>query len=144
MNSGSDHPHQPRVAVGAVVFRDNRVLLVKRGKAPAQGLWSIPGGSVELGETLQGAAEREIREETGLIIKAREPFFTFDVIDRDDTGQIRFHYVIVDLMADYVSGDIRAGDDALGARWVSSDEIKDLNLSEMTRKLLQQKFGFGK
>jgi len=131
------------VAVGAVVFRDNRVLLIQRGKAPSRGLWSIPGGSVELGETLQAAAEREIREETGLLIRAREPVFTFDVIHRDETGRIRFHYVIIDLMADYISGELHPGDDALNARWVSSQEIKDLNLSEMTRQLLTQNLGFG-
>jgi len=98
---------------------------------------------VELGESLQHAAEREIHEETGLTIAAREPFFTFDVIDRDETGRIRFHYVIVDLMADYVSGEIRAGDDALDVLWASADQIKDMNLSEMTRELLNRKFDFG-
>ena len=139
----SDYPAQPQVAVGAVVFNDNRVLLVQRGKAPALGMWSIPGGSMELGETLQRATEREIREETGLTIKAREPIFSFDVIDRDEDGRVRFHYVIVDLMADYISGELRAGDDALDARWVSSEESKSLNMSEKTRHLLTQKFGFG-
>ncbi|MFC1814139.1 NUDIX hydrolase [Thermodesulfobacteriota bacterium] len=139
----SDYPVQPQVAVGAIVFNDSRVLLVQRGKAPALGLWSIPGGSVELGETLQRATEREIREETGLTIKAREPVFTFDVIDRDESGRVRFHYVIVDLMADYISGELRAGDDALDARWVSSGETKSLNMSEKARHLLTQKFGFG-
>lgn len=139
----SDYPVQPQVAVGAIVFNNNRVLLVQRGKAPALGLWSIPGGSVELGETLQRATEREIREETGLTIKAREPVFTFDVIDRDENGRVRFHYVIVDLMADYISGELRAGDDALDVRWASSGETKSLNMSEKTRYLLTQKFGFG-
>jgi len=139
----SDYPVQPQVAVGAIVFKDSRVLLVQRGKAPALGMWSIPGGSVELGETLQRATEREIREETGLTIKAREPVFTFDVIDRDESGRVRFHYVIVDLMADYISGELRAGDDALDARWVSSAETKSLNMSEKTWHLLTQKFGFG-
>jgi 8-oxo-dGTP diphosphatase len=141
-NLRSEYPVQPQVAVGAVVFKDDRVLLVRRGKAPASGLWAIPGGRVELGETLQEAAEREIREETGITVKAREPVFTFDVVDRDDTGGIRFHYVIVDLMADYVAGELRPGDDALDARWVSPEKIKNLNLSEMTRKFLHQHFGF--
>ena len=138
-----DYPCQPQVAVGAIVFNGDRILLVKRGKAPALGLWSIPGGSVELGETLQRATEREIKEETGLLIKAREPVFTFDVIDRDENGRVRFHYVIVDLIADYVSGELRAGDDALDVRWVSSGETKHLDMSEKTRYLLTQKFGFG-
>lgn len=142
-NSRSEYPDQPRVAVGAIIFNGNRVLLVRRKKAPSQGLWSIPGGCVELGETLQRAAEREIREETGLVVTAGDPVFTFDVINRDETGRIRFHYVIVDLLADYVSGELRAGDDALDARWVPSQDLDHMDLSEMTRKLLKQGFGFG-
>ena len=139
--TGSEYPVQPQVAVGAVVFKNDRVLLVRRGKAPSSGLWAIPGGRVELAETLQEAAEREIREETGITVKAREPVFTFDVVDRDDTGGIRFHYVIVDLAADYVAGELRPGDDALDARWVSAREIRDLDVSEKTRELLMQTFG---
>ena len=99
----NDYPGHPRVAVGAVVFKDERVLLVRRGQPPSEDLWAIPGGSVEIGETLQEAAEREILEETGIKIRAGEPVFTFDVIERDRTGKIRFHYVIVDLVADYTA-----------------------------------------
>jgi ADP-ribose pyrophosphatase len=86
--------------VGAIVVRDSRVLLIQRGQPPSEGLWAIPGGRVELGETLQEAAEREIKEETGLTIRARNPIHTFDVILRDEGGRVRFHYVIVDLLAD--------------------------------------------
>jgi ADP-ribose pyrophosphatase len=136
------YPDRPRVAVGAIVFNRNSVLLVLRGKPPAQHLWSIPGGSVKLGETLQQAAEREIHEETGLHIHAREPIYTFDVVDRDDNGNVRFHYVIVDLLADCVGGTLRPGDDALDVRWVSAEEIKNLALSEATRKLLDRCFKF--
>ncbi|MBW1743354.1 MAG: NUDIX hydrolase [Deltaproteobacteria bacterium] len=97
------------MAVGAIVIKDNRVLLVKRSKPPGEGLWAIPGGRVELGETLQQAAEREIMEETGLTIKAKDPVYTFEVIEPDDAGRPRFHYVIVDLMADYVKGGVSPG-----------------------------------
>jgi 8-oxo-dGTP diphosphatase len=93
------HPGAPVVAVGAVVFKDGRVLLVRRGQAPAMGLWAIPGGKVELGETLQAAAERELREETNIRVRAGDPVFTFDMIETDETGRIRYHYVIVDLEA---------------------------------------------
>lgn len=139
----NDYPDFPRVAVGAVVFKDERVLLVRRGQPPAENLWAIPGGSVEIGETLQTAAEREIREETGIRIRAAEPIYTFDVIERDKTGSIRFHYVIVDLSAEYVSGELTAGDDALEVRWVSADEIKTLTVNATTLRLLQSKFHFG-
>ncbi|MEW6673804.1 MAG: NUDIX hydrolase [Thermodesulfobacteriota bacterium] len=138
------YPSRPRVAVGAVVFKDDRVLLVRRGRAPAKGLWAIPGGSMELGETLQAAAEREIYEETGIEIRAGEPVLTFDVIERDDDGRIRFHYVIVDMIADYIGGVLRSGDDALEARWVSAKGLNRLNVSSRTRRLLTERFGFGR
>ncbi len=117
--------------------------MVRRGRPPAENLWAIPGGKVKLGETLQGAVEREILEETGLRIRAREPIFTFDHLEQDDDGRILFHYVIVDLVADYVGGEIQAGDDALEARWISSEEIKRLQVSPKTLELLRQLFHFG-
>ena len=136
------YPVNPQVAVGAIVFNGEKVLLVRRGQPPMKGGWAIPGGKVELGETLRQAAEREILEETGLTIKAHDPIYTFDVIERDDEGRVRFHYVIVDMLADYISGEIRPGDDALEARWVSPQEAKALNVSRPTLKLLKQLFGF--
>jgi ADP-ribose pyrophosphatase len=139
----NDYPGNPRVAVGAVVFKDECVLLVRRGQPPAQDLWAIPGGSVVIGETLQEAAEREILEETGIQIRASKPIYTFDVIDRDAAGKVRFHYVIVDLVADYVRGEPAPGDDALEARWVSDREINGLEVSPATLKLLKTMFGFG-
>ena len=137
------YPHQPCVAVGAVVFNNDRVLLVRRGQPPSENFWAIPGGKVKLGETLQAAAEREILEETGLRIKAREPVYTFDHLERDQTGNIRFHYVIVDLMADYVDGEIRPGDDAAEARWISRPEIRQLQVSPVTLDFLRRQFNFG-
>ena len=140
----NDYPGNPRVAVGAVVFKDECILLVRRGQPPAADLWAIPGGSVEIGETLQEAAEREILEETGIQIRASKPIYTFEVIDRDAAGKVRFHYVIVDLVADYVMGEPSPGDDAVEARWVSAGEINDLEVSPATLKLLKKEFGFGK
>ncbi len=137
------YPHCPVVAVGAVVFNGKRVLLVRRGQPPSHDLWAIPGGKVRLGETLQAAAEREILEETGLTVRARQPVYTFDHIERDTQGCIRFHYVIVDLVADYVTGTISAGDDAREVRWVGPDEIRQLTVSHQTIELLQRAYGFG-
>jgi ADP-ribose pyrophosphatase len=138
------YPHSPRVAVGAVVWHAERVLLVRRGKAPADGQWAIPGGCVELGESLPQAAEREILEETGIRIAAGEPVYVFDMIERDETGTVRFHYVIVDLAARYLGGRVRAGDDACEARWVSASELKDLNVSPPTRQLLTRQLALGR
>jgi len=138
------YPDTPRPAVGAVVFKDNAVLLVQRAKAPAQGMWAIPGGSVHLGETLQAAAEREVLEETGVVIRAGEPVLVFDTIQQDDRGVVQYHYVIVDLDADYVSGTPRAADDAADARWVAQDELPHLNVNPATLRLLRDRFSFGK
>lgn len=136
-------PQRPVVAVGAVVFRDGRVLLVRRDRPPSKDLWAIPGGKVGLGETLQEAAERETREETGLTVRALEPVYTFDHLEHDERGRVRFHYVIVDLRAEYVGGRIRPGDDAREVRWVSPGEMATLTVSARTLALLRRQFQFG-
>lgn len=130
-----------RVGVGAVVIRDGKVLLVQRGRAPGKGLWAIPGGSVELGESLQAAAEREILEETGVVIRAGEPIYAFDLIENDESGNLRFHYVIIDLKTEYVSGEPAAADDAEDARWLAREELKSFNIAPVTLELLR-KIGF--
>ena len=139
----SEYPDHPRVAVGAVVFHRNKILLVKRGQPPAQDFWAIPGGKVELGETLQMAAEREIYEETGIVVHAGDPVYIFDVVERDSEGNVRFHYVIVDLHADYMEGELDPGDDTVEARWVSPEEMPALKVNTRTRKLLKERFDFG-
>jgi 8-oxo-dGTP diphosphatase len=139
---GTEYPNVPLVAVGAIVVRDSRVLLVRRGQPPSEGLWAIPGGRVELGETLQEAAEREIKEETGLTIRARNSIYTFDFILRDEAGRVRFHYVIVDLLADFVSGAVQPGDDAREARWVTPGELEGLPVNRTTLEVLEKVIGF--
>jgi ADP-ribose pyrophosphatase len=131
-------PIAPRVAVGVIVLSDDKILLVQRNKAPSKGTWSIPGGSVELGETLKGAAEREIKEETGLTVAAKDPVHVFDLIEWDDNGQVRFHYVIVDLMADYIVGEVTPADDALDAGWFSADDLQVMDITSSTRALLKR------
>ncbi len=135
------YPDSPQVAVGAVVFNQNRILLVQRGKAPARNQWAIPGGSIQLGETLQQAAEREIFEETGVIIQAGDPIFMFDLIQKDPIGEIQFHYIIIDLIAHYRGGDLVAGDDALDAGWFLATELENLNVNRKTLELIEKKFG---
>lgn len=131
----------PQVAVGAVVIKDNKVLLVKRKNPPAQGVWALPGGRVHAGESLEEAVEREIREETGIHVQVGSVVHVFDVIERNE-DDLSVHYVIIDYRAEYVSGDPRAGDDALEAGWVSKDEIDERAVNDSTRLLLKQKFGF--
>lgn len=142
-NEARKYPDKPVLAVGAVVFKDDKVLLVKRGKAPARNMWAIPGGKVELGETLKEAAQRELLEETGIRIKAGNPVYSFEVIKRDPAGKILFHYFIVDLEAQYLSGDITAADDAKDAAWISEEDLNKINVNPNTRELLKQKYNFG-
>jgi len=137
------YPKHPVVAVGAVVIHNQRVLLVKRKYPPNKNTWALPGGKVELGETLQQAAEREIIEETGITIKAEDPVYTFDAIEYDAENRIRFHYVIIDLKARYIDGILKASDDAADAGWISSKKMTTLPVNSMTRRLLKRKFGFG-
>jgi len=136
--SDTRYPPVPRAAVGALVIKDSAVLLVKRGKAPSNGKWAIPGGSIELGETLQQAAEREILEETGIRIKAGKPVYTFDFIEYDGQGAIRFHYIIVDLAAQYLEGELIPGDDAAQAAWISFDDLGSLDMNTTTRTFLAE------
>lgn len=136
------YPDAPRVAVGAVVTHQNKVLLVLRGQPPAKDKWAIPGGSVNLGETLQAAAEREVFEETGLKVKAGEVIYSFDAILRDAEGRIQYHYVILDLRAEALdpSQPLTPADDVYDAAWFNLTDLDrpDLVISDTTRTLLQE------
>jgi 8-oxo-dGTP diphosphatase len=105
-----------------VVVHDGRVLLVKRGKEPLLGRWVVPGGTVELGETLEEAIVREIEEETGLTVVPREVLTVFDRIERE-AGRVRYHYVIVDYLCDYVAGRPKAGSDAQDVALVALEDL---------------------
>lgn len=132
-------PPHPRVGVGGVVLSEGRVLLIRRAKAPLKGRWSIPGGTVELGETLEEALVREMREETGLEVKPLRLLTVFDRIERAG-GQVVFHYVIADYLCQCRSdpSSARAGSDALEARWAEPDELQALNLTEKALEVVAQ------
>ncbi len=140
--ANTQYPDAPRVAVGGVVLYQNKVLLVLRGQPPSEGKWAIPGGSVNLGETLQAAAEREVFEETGLRVKAGEVIFAFDTLVRDEAGRVKYHYVILDLRAEPLDGNQTPipGDDARDAGWFSLEEIAALDtpVTETTQALVQK------
>jgi mutator protein MutT len=135
-----DYPERPIAAAGAVIIEDGRVLLVKRATEPLHGQWSIPGGAVELGETLRQAAVREAREETGLIVEAGNVLEVFDNIYRDPGGRIQYHYVLVDFLCRLLGGELRAASDVSDVRWVSSGGLADLRLTQNTERLIRQAF----
>ena len=132
----------PQVAVGAVVFKDDKVLMVKRSNPPAKGMWAVPGGKINPGETMQQALIREIKEETGLDIEVREIVYVFDVIQYDDNDHISFHYVIIDFSCELQGGKLKAGDDALEVRWVSKKDLNQMNINEKTKTMLLEEFNF--
>lgn len=128
----------PQVGVGALVVHNGSVLLVLRGRAPNAGQWAIPGGKLRRGETLRQGAEREILEETGITIRAGEPVYTFEHIEYAADGTLQYHYVVIDLAAQYLGGDPQAADDARAARWVPWLELSQLPLNATTRAALRQ------
>ncbi|MDP9351385.1 MAG: NUDIX hydrolase [Chloroflexota bacterium] len=125
-----EYPSAPVPAVGAVVVReDGRVLLARRLNPPQQGRWSIPGGRIELGETVAQCVRREVREECGVECEPLEVFHSVDRIYEDENGRVRFHYVIVDVLARWVSGEAVAGTDASEVGWFDVQELTALDLT---------------
>lgn len=130
MTDGREYPSVPRVGVGAVVLDAGRVLLVRRGKPPLTGKWSLPGGLLELGETTAEAARREVAEECGLTIRVGEVAGILDRVVRDAQGRIRYHWVLVDYVAFVESGELCAASDADEAQWVEVDEVERLDTTD--------------
>jgi 8-oxo-dGTP diphosphatase len=135
----TETPVRPVVGVGAVVLLEGKVLLVRRGKEPLRGRWVIPGGTVELGETLAEAIVREVEEETGLTVRPREVLLVFDRIERE-AGRVRYHYVIVDYLCDYLRGQPRAGTDAEAVALVGDDELPAYDLPLPALELVREAF----
>jgi 8-oxo-dGTP diphosphatase len=135
-------PDRPYVGVGGVVLMGGRVVLIRRGKEPLRGRWVIPGGTVELGETLHEAVVREMEEETGLVVRPREVVLVFDRIQRD-AGAVDYHYVVIDYLCDYVSGEPRAGSDADEVALVARDEVDAYDLPPQARDLVLDVFARG-
>lgn len=131
-----------QLGVGAIVFNDDAVLLVQRKNPPNQYQWAIPGGKVNYGEPLKDAVEREILEETNVVIHALEPVYTFEIIETSTTNDTPFHYVVIDFEAQYISGDPTANDDAAKAEWISRKAFSSLEVNNITQNLLREKFNF--
>lgn len=123
-----EYPDRPFVGIGVVVLKPDQVLLVRRGKAPNWGRWSLPGGAQELGETAETAARRELLEETALEVGPLHLAANVDAIHHDDSGRIRFHYTIIDFAAAWIAGDPRPGDDVSDLTWAPLDRLDDYDL----------------
>ena len=135
-----EYPQYPIASAHAIVFRRDRVLLVKRARQPSQGRWSIPGGMVELGETLYDAARRELREECEIEIEVDKVINAVDIITPDEMGHIRFHYIVIYLLARYVGGEAHPNSDAMEVLWATSEELDTLDMHPIARRTAQQAF----
>lgn len=124
------------MGVGAVVVHQQRLLLVRRSQPPAPGCWTLPGGLVELGESLKHAVQREVQEECDLIVQPTRMLDVVEFIEADDKRVIRYHYIIVDYLAVYVSGELRAATDVAAVQWMSADEVALLPMLELTRRFI--------
>jgi len=126
--------------VGAIIIEDQRVVLVKRAHPPLEAQWSIPGGVLEVGELLRDAAVREAREETGLVVEARELLGVYDRVLRNLEQRVQYHYVLIDFLCRRVSGDLQAADDAAAVRWFTREDLPDMNLAEDTVEVIYKGF----
>ena len=138
MSSPNEFPSAPVPAVGAIVFRDGAVLLVKRGDEPNRGRWSVPGGSLEAGETVEQAAARECLEETGIVVRPVRAVYVMDYVDRDSLERVRWHYVLIDVLCEYVSGEPAPASDAENARFVPLRELAEYDITPTAIEALEE------
>jgi ADP-ribose pyrophosphatase YjhB (NUDIX family) len=147
MASWREYPERPVVGVGGVIIDQDRALLIRRGSEPLRGQWSIPGGTLELGESLQQGVAREMREETGLDVRVLELIEVFDRIFPGDGAdppeselRPRFHFVIVDYLCERISGEPLAGSDVTDVAFAREDQLDDFHLTETATRVLRKAF----
>lgn len=132
------YPKQPIVGVGAVVISNGRILLEKRKNEPGKGKWSIPGGLVELGEGVEETVVREVKEETGLVVEKPEHIDIVDNVVRDNNGDIKYHFVIIDYLVKLKGGTLKARSDAEELKWVTFDEVEKYDLTKTFREFFRR------
>lgn len=134
------YPKHPLPGVGALIFRRDSILLVQRARNPLKGYWSLPGGLIETGETIEAALQREVLEETGLIVRPKKMFEIFERIILDAEGRVEYHYILHDYVCTVVGGKLEAGDDAGRVAWTPRDKLKILQLTEGTLDVIERAF----
>lgn len=139
-DDGRRYPKRPVLGVGALIFDRDRILMAQRGKEPLKGMWSLPGGALETGETLAQAVCREVREETGLEVEAVGLFEIFERIMRDADGHPEYHYVLADYVCRITGGNLCAGDDVCRVEWVKRRDLGKLDITEGTLAVIEKAF----
>jgi len=135
-----EYPERPIVGVGGVVVRDERALLIRRGSAPLKGEWSIPGGMLELGETILEGVQRELLEETAIEVRLLDLIEVFERVTRDEAGKLKYHFVILDYLCEAVRGEAQAGSDVTDVAWVRESELNDYSLTPTATRVVQKAF----
>ena len=140
MTGQREYPERPLVGVGGVVIAEGRALLIRRGGPPLEGEWSIPGGMLELGETLEEGVRRELAEETGLEVHVLEFIEVFERIFPDDGGRTRYHFVILDYLCEAVSGEARAASDVTDVAWARKKNLAKYSLTPTATRVIKRAF----
>jgi mutator protein MutT len=135
-----EYPERPLVGVGGVVITDGRALLIRRAGPPLQGEWSIPGGLLELGESLNQGVRRELAEETGLEVRVLDLIEVFERVFPDDDGRTKYHFVILDYLCEAVSGEARAASDVTDVAWAQEDELASYSLTPTATRVIKRAF----
>jgi 8-oxo-dGTP diphosphatase len=135
-----EYPERPIVGVGGVVISGGRALLIKRGGPPLKGRWSIPGGMLELGETVMEGVQRELAEETGIEIRVLELIEVFERMELDRAGKVRYHFVVLDYLCEAVRGEARAGSDVSDVAWAAPAEFRTYDLTETATRVIEKAF----
>ena len=133
-----EYPEAPIVAVGAIILQGSRIVLVRRGNAPSPGLWTFPGGAIELGEPIHEAVRREVLEETGLLVEVGEVLTVIDHVVPGEQGRPRYHYVIIDFLARPVGGTLQAGSDVDAACWASLADLEGLEMTDKAGQIARR------
>ncbi len=134
--TGREYPDRPWVGIGCVVFRGEQVLLVRRGKPPRIGSWSLPGGAQHVGETAEDAARRELQEEAGIEVGRMTLAIVVDAISHDDDGRTLYHYTIIDFAAEWIAGEARAGDDVSEVAWAAPEAFAGYDLTPAAHRAI--------
>lgn len=140
MTARREYPIQPIVGVGGVIISSGRALLIKRGSPPLEGHWSIPGGLLEIGETLLEGVRRELREETEMEVRPLDLIEVFERIELDGDGRARYHYVVLDYLCEATGGEPRAGSDVTDVAWARPDELGQYSLSSTATRVILKAF----
>ena len=151
MASSREYPERPIVGVGGVIIENGRTLLIRRGSEPLRGEWSIPGGTLELGESLQAGVARELRQETGLDVRVLELIEVFDRIfpaeslpPSEEKRQPRFHFVIADYLCERIAGEPRAGSDVTDVAFATEEELGNFHLTATATRVLKKAFAMAR